>query len=101
MRYTKGQMIYDINGYYEWKSLENNSESKVNEEKANRTLNRTMGEEVLDFINEFCNRRKAFKEARLPDFRRIEKMIRFSVPKKIQSYPEISEWIVENWNQQV
>lgn len=98
MSYKKSEMLYNDGNYYKWKANEDHDDPKIRGGIDCIELNRKEGYEVLLFINRFGQ--KHFTPSNPPNlasYQKIEKMIRHSVPTKIQSHDKITDWIAENW----
>lgn len=98
MSYKKTEMLYDDGIYYNWKAIKQQYDPPAKGEIDQLKLNRTEGYEVLYFIN--CFGQKHFTSSNPPDlssYQKIEKMIRYVVPSKIQFHDKITDWIAENW----
>lgn len=88
--YSKSDMCYN---YYTWTTYSNDN-PKVTGVPDNTLLNRKEGYEVLYFINKFA---ELYALDPKVCGKKIEMMIRNSVPSNIHSQKEISTWILNHW----
>ena len=94
MSYTKSQMLYSEDDHYKWKATGNDNPN-ITHGSDSVLLNRREGYEVLHFINGIA---KKLPDQTVETYRKLEHMIRYTVPQDIRSHKKITDWIFNNWN---
>jgi hypothetical protein len=94
MPFTRAEMLYDKESYYKWSARADHDNPYYRGGTDAAELNRTEGYEILYFINHVGNR---LSRTRVEDYRKMERLIRYSVPGNIRSRNAIEQWIKSNW----
>ena len=97
MEYTKGDMLYDDGSYYKWQAKADHDNPYYIKGTDHSELNRTEGYEILYYINHLSKILWKSHPGKVA-CQKMEKMIRYDVPKDIRTHKKIQDWIVANWS---
>ena len=87
--YKKSDLIYD----YHWTT--DPDDPRIQGEPGTDKFNREEGSEMLYLINSFASRHDI---EIITVGNKIERLVRFQLPKTIQTQQEIVKWLEENWS---
>lgn len=96
MPFTQSQMQYNDGKYYKWTAKADHDNPYYTKGTDYSELNRTEGYEVLYFINHIGQKHWT-SEPSIATYKKIERMIRYSVPSNIRTHAKVTDWIVQNW----
>lgn len=96
MSFKKSEMLYEDDVYYKWLAKAGHDNPYYTKGADHSELNRTEGYEVLYFINHL-NKTLWKKPPGTAACQKMEKMIRYVVPKDIKTHKKMETWIVSNW----
>lgn len=94
MSFTRPQMLYDDGNYYKWNAKADHDNPYYTKGTDYSELNRTEGYEILYFINHIGA--KNWNNPDLEIYRKIERMIRYSVPSTDRTHAKVESWIIRH-----
>lgn len=97
MTFKKSEMLYDDGVYYKWRASADHDNPYYKKGLDWSELNRTEGYEVLYFINHVVEKWSWTGTPGIAEYKKIEKMIRYSVPTGIKTHKQVEDWIKANW----
>jgi len=96
MDFKQSDMLYDDGSYYKWQAKADHDNPYYIKGADHSELNPTEGYEILYYINHLG--KILWKEwPGTQACQKMERMIRYSVPKDIRTHKKIEGWIVANW----
>jgi hypothetical protein len=98
LTYPKSAMLYDDGTYYKWAAKADHDNPYYRGGKDHKELNRTEGYEVQYFIEHTVGKIKWNGAPTITDLKKVEKMIRYDVPKNLRAREDIYAWISANYD---